>query len=143
VYATLAWQVATGAPDLLFAGNPYGPAIDRLRDVTSLPRAARVLAEPLLERPEALAGGLALAVAALAVPLVLRAPPGSPRVVAALLWSAGLATLLQAAPGAGPRTLGAVLPACVVVVVWALRPWQILLGTGSRTRSATLREPAP
>ena len=42
---------------------------------------------------------------------------------------------------AGVNALGAVVPAGLVVVAWALRPWRVLRRRGPARASATLRSP--
>ena len=143
VAATLAWQAATGGPGLLFAAVPLDPAVDDLRGARDLTAAAGRLAEPLLANPAALAGGVALVVAALAVPLVTGARAGGPRMVAALVWAAALAAPIALVPGARVDAAGAVLPACVLVVAWGLQPWRRFGRLGSRPASATLRGRTP
>ena len=143
VAATLVWQVATGAPGLLFASVPLEPASDDLDGARDVVAAADRLSEPLLAHPAALAGGAALIAAALAVPLVTRAPAGGRRLVAALVWAGALAAPIALVPGARIDAAGAVLPACVLVVAWGLQPWRRLGRLGSRPPSASLRGRTP
>jgi serine/threonine-protein kinase len=143
VAATLVWQVATGAPGLLFAAVPLEPAIDDLRGAHDVTDAAHRLADPLIAHPAALAGGAALVAAALAVPLVTGARAGGPRLIAALVWAAALAAPVALVPGARSDAAGAVLPACVLVVAWGLQPWRRLGRLGGRSVSATLRGRTP
>ena len=82
-----------------------------------------------------------MVVGAMCVPLVLRARPGRPRAVAAGIWVVLVAGSMVTVAAAGVNALGAVLPAGLVVVAWALRPWRVLHRRGPARASATLRSP--
>ena len=121
VVATLAWQVGAGT-DGLMAGGGYVRA--RRRDPRRRGVAARWprrrLWQPLAAHPRRVLQAPAIVVGAMCVPLVLRAPPGRPRAVAAAAlgrcsWRArwwrvadGAVAPRRRGPGrAGGRGLGA------------------------------------
>jgi hypothetical protein len=97
--------------------------------------------QPLADRPQAGLQALALVVAAMCVPLVLRARAGGPRVIAASLWVGTLTAVLVTTASDVPSALGAAIPAGLVVVGWAVRPWRSLRRRPSPRPSATLRGP--
>ena len=141
VAATLVWQVGAGAGGLMAGGDYVPPGVENLDGESSPAVAARRLWEPLAAHPEALLQAVALVVGAMCVPLVLRARPGRPRAVAATIWVVLVAGSMVAVATAGVNALGAVLPAGLVVVAWALRPWRVLGRRGAARASATLRSP--
>jgi hypothetical protein len=62
-------------------------------------------------------------------------------VIAAVLWVSVLAAVLVATAADTAMALGAAIPAGVVVVAWAVRPWRILSRRAPARPSATLRGP--
>jgi hypothetical protein len=141
VLATLVWQIGAGA-DALLAGGPFlGSAVRELDGETSLAVAAERLWQPLADRPEAGAQALALVCAALLVPVVMRAAPGGPRMLASAIWLAALGIAVVATAVDPANALGALLPAAAVVMAWAIRPWRSLRRTPPVRASATLRGP--
>ena len=141
VVATLVWQVAAGADGLMAGGGHLAPGVETLDGQSSPLVAARRLWDPLAAHPEALLQALAMVVGAMCVPLVLRARPGRPRAVAATVWVVLVAGSMVAVATAGVTALGAVVPAGLVVVAWALRPWRVLRRRAPARASATLRSP--
>jgi hypothetical protein len=141
VVAALAWQVGAGSDGLLAGGGHVASAVSDLDGEASPLAAADRLWQPLADRPEALVQGAALVGAAMCVPLVMRARAGGPRIVAAGLWVTGLAALLVATSATGEAALGAMIPAAVVILAWAVRPWRSLRRRGPARASATLRGP--
>ena len=137
----LAWQVAFGADTLMFGGPRVPAAIEDLRGELSPLVAGERLAEPLLAHPAALAQAGALVVAAMLVPLVLRARPGSTRALAAGGACIALLALLAGYSLDPAAALAAALPAAVIVMVWTLRPWRYLRARVGAAGSATLRNP--
>ncbi|HTI32976.1 MAG TPA: hypothetical protein VL422_04810, partial [Miltoncostaea sp.] len=103
--------------------------------------AAQRLWEPLSGMPQAGVQALVLVVAAMCVPLVARRRPDGPREVAALVWTAALSTALVVIAPDPADGLGAVIPAAIVLVAAAFRPWRALGDRGPRRVSATLRGP--
>ncbi|MGE0028355.1 MAG: protein kinase [Thermoleophilia bacterium] len=138
--AAVAWQVARGG-DLLAGAGYVEPAVSALRDERSPADAAEGLWRPLADMPQAGVQALILVVAAMCVPLVVRRRPDGPREAAALVWTAALAVALVAAAPDPADALGAVIPATIVLVAAAFRPWRALAERGSRKASATLRGP--
>ncbi len=138
--AAVAWQVARGG-DLLAGAGYVEPAVSALRDETSPADAAERLWRPLADMPQAGIQALVLIVAAMCVPLVLRRRPDGPREAAALIWTAALAVALVATAPDPADALGAVIPATIVLVAAAFRPWRALADRGARKASATLRGP--
>jgi hypothetical protein len=140
VAAAAAWQVAAGG-DVL-AGSGYAPpAVADLAGERSPADAAERLWQPLSGMPQAGVQALVLVGAAMLFPLVLRARPDGPREVAALAWTAALATGLVAAAPDPADALGAVIPAAIVLTAAAFRPWRALANRGAGGVSATLRAP--
>jgi len=137
---TFGWELWSGRPLLLGppASRPASGVLAGVRD----PAAAVSAVHGLLAGSWWLVWGAAgLLAAALAAPLVLRARPGRPRLVACLVWAAALgvvAVVGQPDPTVG---LAAVGPSAILIVVWALRPWRTLARMGAEPRSATLRGP--
>ena len=126
----------------VLAGAGYvEPAVSALRDERSPAEAAERLWQPLADMPEAGVQAAILVIAAMCVPLVTRLRPDGPREAAALAWTAALATALVVAAPDPADALGAVIPATVVLVAAAFRPWRALAGRGPRKASATLRGP--
>ncbi len=141
VAATLAWQIGAGADSLLAGGGFTGSAVSDLAGENSPTAVAERLWQPLADRPEAGIQALALVAAAMCVPLVLRARAGGPRVIAASLWVGVLGAVLVATAADVASALGAAIPAGVVVIGWAVRPWRSLRRRPSPGASATLRGP--
>ncbi len=137
----LAWQVAAGTETLMFGGPRVPSAIEALRGEVSPLVAAHRLTEPLLGHPAALAQAGALVAAAMLVPLVLRARPGSARALAAGGACVALLALLAGYSLDPAAALVAALPAAVIVMVWTLRPWRNLRAGVGSPGSATLRDP--
>jgi hypothetical protein len=137
--ATIAWQVAAGADGLMAGGGYLAPAVTDLEDEGSPVAAARRLWEPLGAEPVVLAQIGVMVVAALTVPLVMRARPGIARAAAAALWVAGMLVALSATATEIPAALGAAIPAAIVVCVWAVWPWRLVPDRGLVKVSATLR----
>jgi hypothetical protein len=124
------------------AGGGYvAPGVEDLDGEASPLAAAQRLWEPFADHPEALLQAGAMVVGALCVPLVLRARPGGRRTAAAATWVALVAGSMVAVATAGVDAVGAVVPAGLVVLAWALRPWRILRRRGLARASATLRSP--
>jgi eukaryotic-like serine/threonine-protein kinase len=140
VAAAVGWQVARGG-DLLAGAGYVEPAVSALRDERSPAEAAERLWQPLSDMPQAGVQTAVLVAAAMCVPLLVRLRPDGPREVAALAWTAALATALVVAAPDPADALGAVIPAAVVLVAAAFRPWRALAGRGPRKASATLRGP--
>ena len=141
VAATVAWQVGAGSDSLLAGGGFVGSAVRELDGERSPAVAAERLWQPLSDAPHAGVQALALVVAAMCAPLVLRARPGGPRLAAAATWILLLgAALVMPAPDAA-AALGAVIPAAIVVLAAALRPWRALRRRAPERVSATLRGP--
>jgi hypothetical protein len=137
--ATIGWQVAAGGDGLLAGGGYLDPAVSDLEDEGSPIVAAQRLWEPLGAEPLILAQIVVMAVAALTVPLVMRARPGAARAGAAALWVAGLMAALAATATDVPAALGATIPTAIVVGVWAVWPWRLVPDRGLVKVSATLR----
>jgi hypothetical protein len=141
VLGTLAWQAAAGSDGLMAGGGYVAPGVEDLDGEASPLAAAQRLWEPFADHPEALIQAGAMVVGALCVPLVLRARPGGRRTAAAAIWVALVAGSMVAVATAGVDAVGAVVPAGLVVLAWALRPWRILRRRGLARASATLRSP--
>jgi eukaryotic-like serine/threonine-protein kinase len=139
--AALAWQVATGADGLLAGGDALPSAVGALNEGSSPAAAGRALWEPLADRPEAVAQAAALVVAAMCVPLVLRAPVGGARLAACAAWLAAVGAALVATAPDAADAVAALVPAAVVVLAWAMRPWRVLRRRVPARASATLRTP--
>ena len=137
----IARQVAAGADALLPGGGLVEPAVRELDGERSPAVAAERLWQPLADAPQAGVQALAMVVAAMCVPLVLRARPGGPRVVAASAWILALGAALAGAADDPANALGAVIPAAIVILVWAVRPWRALRRRAPERPSATLRGP--
>ena len=137
---TFSWELWTGRPLLLgpAASRPASEVLAGVRD----PAAAIHRVQVLLSGSWWIVWGAAgLLVAALAAPLVLRARPGTQRVLACLGWAVvvgGIAVVGLPDPAVG---LAAVAPSAILIVVWAVRPWRTLSRIGAEPRSATLRGP--
>ncbi len=138
--AAVAWQVARGG-DLLAGAGYVEPAVSALRGERAPADAAERLWQPLADMPQAGVQALIIIVAAMCVPLVVRLRPDGPREAAALAWTAALAVALVATAPDPADALGAVIPATIVLVAAAFRPWRALAERGSRKASATLRGP--
>ena len=141
VAATVAWQLAAGTDGLLAGGGFTASAVGDLRDEASPAVAAQRLWQPLADHPGTGVQAAALVVAAMCVPLVMRARPGGPRVIGAALWTVAVAAVLVGSAHDVASALGAVIPAAVVVVGWSLRPWRSLGRRPPARASATLRGP--
>jgi hypothetical protein len=141
VVTMIAWQVAAGADALLPGGGLVESAVRDLDGERSPAVAAERLWQPLADAPQAGMQALAMVVAAMCVPLVLRARPGAPRVIAAGAWILALGAALVGAAADPANALGAVIPAAIVIVVWAVRPWRALRRRAPERVSATLRGP--
>jgi hypothetical protein len=137
--ATVAWQVGAGTDALLAGGGFTVSAVEDLDGQNSPPAAARRFWQPLLDHPQAgLQVGIMI-VAAMCVPLVLRARAGGPRAIVATSWVLVLVAALVATAGDTASALGATIPAGIVVIGWALRPWRSLRRRAPARASATLR----
>ncbi|MGD9696513.1 MAG: serine/threonine-protein kinase [Thermoleophilia bacterium] len=140
--AALAWPIAVGGGGLLAESGAVRSALGELRDERSPYVAGERLWQPLADRPEALMQAAVLVAAAMCVPLVMRAPQGTPRTVAACaaaLLAGGLLVALSSDP---VEAVGTCAPAVLVVVGAALRPWRALRRGGPARTSATLRSPS-
>ena len=102
---------------------------------------AERLWQPLADRPEVGVQALALGAAAMLVPLVLRTRPGGPRLIAATVWVVALTAVLVGTAADAASAFGAAIPAGVVVIGWAIRPWRSLRRRPPAGASATLRGP--
>jgi eukaryotic-like serine/threonine-protein kinase len=141
VVATVVWQVGAGSDSFLAGGGFVGSAVADLDGEGSPQAAAERLWQPLADRPEAALQAAAVLAAAMCVPLVVRARDGGPRVAAACLWIGALGGVLVATSADATTAAGAVIPAAIVVIVWAIRPWRSLRRRGPVRASATLRGP--
>jgi hypothetical protein len=139
--AAAAWALATGSGGLPIGGGQPAPAVAELAGGRSPVAAADRLWQPLADRPEIALQALAMAVAAMCVPLVLRAPPGGARIAAAGAWVAALGAALVAVSHDGPDVVAGLVPAALVVMAWAIQPWRSFVSRGPRRSSATLRSP--
>ena len=139
--AALGWQVAAGAGGLLAGGAPLPSAVGGLDEGSSPADAGRALWDPLADRPEALVQAAALVAAAMCVPLVLRARPGGPRLAACAAWVAAVGAALVATAPDAADAVAALVPAAVIVLAWAMRPWRVLRRRVPARASATLRNP--
>ncbi len=139
--AALGWQVAAGAGGLLAGGAPLPSAVGGLDEGSSPEDAGRALWDPLADRPEALVQAAALVAAAMCVPLVLRARPGGPRLAACAAWVAAVGAALVATAPDAADAVAALVPAAVIVLAWAMRPWRVLRRRVPARASATLRNP--
>lgn len=138
----LAWQLSAGADGLLSAGGYVSPAVHDLGGEASPVAAGRRLWEPLAADPGAALQVPVFVLAAMCVPLVLRAPAGAPRILATAGWVAALTAGLAAASGDVVTALGAVIPTAIVVMVWAVWPWRNRPRHARPRTSATLRSSA-
>jgi hypothetical protein len=141
VAATVAWQIASGTDSLLAGGGFTASAVGELEGEGAPEIILERLWQPLSDRPPTGIQALALVVAAMCVPLVLRARAGGPRVIAASLWVGVLTVVLVATAADVPAALGAAIPAGLVVIGWAVRPWRSLRRRPAPRPSATLRGP--
>lgn len=139
--ATIAWQIGAGSDSFLAGGGFVGSAVADLDGESSPQVVAERLWQPLADRPEVGIQAAAVIAAAMCVPLVLRARVGGPRVLAACAWLAGLGAVLIATSADQAAAVGAILPAGVVVIVWAIRPWRSFRRRVPVEASATLRGP--
>ena len=139
--AALGWQVAAGAGGLLAGGAPLPSAVGELDEGSSPADAGRALWDPLADRPEALVQAAALVAAAMCVPLVLRARPGGPRLAACAAWVAAVGAVLVATAPDAADAVASLVPAAVIVLAWAMRPWRVLRRRVPARASATLRNP--
>ncbi len=139
--AALAWQVAAGSDGLLAGGDPLPSAVGALEPDSSPAAAGRALWDPLAARPEAVAQAGALVAAAMCVPLVLRARPGGPRAAACACWLAAVGAALVATAADPTDAVAALVPAAIVILAWAARPWRVLRRRVPAKASATLRQP--
>ena len=127
--------------EILAAGGFTNSAVGDLADERTPSIVAERLWQPLADRPQAGLQALALVAAAMLVPLVLRARPGGPRVIAATLWVVALSAVLVATAADTASALGAAIPVGVIVIGWAVRPWRSLRRRPPARTSATLRGP--
>ena len=139
--AALAWQAAAGAGGLLAGGAPLPSAVGGLDEGSSPEDAGRALWDPLADRPGALVQAAALVAAAMCVPLVLRARPGGPRLAACAAWVAAVGAALVATAPDAADAVASLVPAAVIVLAWAMRPWRVLRRRVPARASATLRNP--
>ena len=139
--AALGWQVAAGAGGLLAGGAPLPSAVGELDEGSSPADAGRALWDPLADRPEAVVQAAALVAAAMCVPLVLRARPGGPRLAACAAWVAAVGAVLVATAPDAADAVASLVPAAVIVLAWAMRPWRVLRRRVPARASATLRNP--
>ncbi len=139
VAATVAWQIGAGTDSLLAGGGFTGSAVSELEGVRTPTLVAERIWQPLADRPQAGLQALALVIAAMCVPLILRARAGGPRVIVATLWVGFLGAAMVATAADTATALGAVIPAGMVVIGWAVRPWKTLGRRSRRGTSATLR----
>jgi hypothetical protein len=139
--ATLAWQTAAGTGGLLAGGDPVPSAVGGLDAGASPEAAGSALWDPLAGQRDALVQAGLLVAAAMCVPLVLRARPGGPRLAASAAWVAGVAVGLAATAPDAAAAVAAAVPAGVIVLAWAMRPWRVLRRRVPARASATLRNP--
>jgi eukaryotic-like serine/threonine-protein kinase len=139
--AALAWQAAAGTDGLLAGGAPLPSAVGGLDEGASPEAAGSALWDPLVDQPESLVQAGALVAAAMCVPLVLRARPGGPRLAACAAWVAALGIALSVAAPDAADAVAATVPAAVIVLAWAMRPWRVLRRRVPARASATLRNP--
>jgi hypothetical protein len=139
VLATLGWQILAGSSVLLLADVEVRPALRALEGMTAPVVAARRLSEPVRNHPEALAAAGVLVLAAMLVPLLVRARPGGQRIVLVAGWILGLSAAQIALTGAAGRLVETLLPSCIILAAWAARPWRPLAG---RAEARAVRGPA-
>ena len=138
----LAWQIGAGTDSLMFGGRRVDPQVAALDGDLNPVAAGEAVGGVLADQPGAAAQGAVLIVAALAFPLVLRAPAGGPRAAAAGAWGLGIVALAAAYSDDAAIAVAATLPTLVIAVVWGLRPWEYLTRRGGSTASATLPNPS-
>jgi eukaryotic-like serine/threonine-protein kinase len=140
--AALGWAVVAGSERPLLGGEPLSPAARALEGTGSPATVVRRLAAPLREQPGALTAVALLAAAAMAVPLLLRTPPGARRLAAVVAWAGGLAALQIALAGDATGVIEAIGPSAILLAAWAARPWRPLARRPESRPVATLRGPA-
>jgi hypothetical protein len=141
ILAALAWQTAAGTEGLLAGGGPLPSAVGGLDEGASPEAAGSALWDPLADQPDSLVQAGVLVAAAMCVPLVLRARPGGPRLAACAAWVAGVAIALATTAPNAADAVAATVPAAVIVLGWAMRPWRVLRRRVPARASATLRNP--
>jgi hypothetical protein len=104
--------------------------------------AARELYRPLGADPRALLGGALLAAAAMAVPLLLRSRAGWPRAALAVVWAGALWALVAILADGSQRAIETLLPSCILIGLWAARPWRVLARRDEEGPAAAARGPA-
>jgi eukaryotic-like serine/threonine-protein kinase len=139
--AALAWQTAAGTEGLLAGGGPLPSAVGRLDEGASPEAAGSALWDPLADQPDSLVRAGVLVAAAMCVPLVLRARPGGPRLAGCAAWVAAVAIVLATTAPNAADAVAATVPAAVIVLGWAMRPWRVLRRRVPARASATLRNP--
>lgn len=134
------WQVWAGGSGRLLGPSPLRPASAALDGESNLFSALDVAATAA--RPTwVLVQGATLLVAALVAPLLLRAPIGAARIAAVGAWSTAI-VVVCAVNGPDPtRVVAAVVPAAIILLVWAMRPWWTRAELGGPAGSATLPRP--
>jgi hypothetical protein len=142
VAAAVGWEVLAGADGLLFGSDPLPSGADALADVQAPLTAARELVQPLTAEPRALLGGALLAAAAMAVPLLLRSRPGWPRAALAIAWGGALWALVAILADGSARAIETLLPSCILLALWAVRPWRLLARRDEEGPTAAARGPA-
>jgi hypothetical protein len=141
--AAVGWVLLAGSGQgLLFANDPIQGAVHALVDQNSPITVLDRVIDPLRLHPDALVGAGLMIAFALAVPLLVRSRPGTPRVVAACLWAVGLATLAIALADGAARAPETLLGSCILVAAWAARPWRLLSRRSDGRPTVTLRGPA-
>ena len=69
------------------------------------------------------------------------APAGGARLAACAAWLAAVGAALVATAPDAADAVAALVPAAVVVLAWAMRPWRVLRRRVPARASATLRTP--
>ncbi len=140
--ALITWQLIDASVGLGLGPATGTPLLASLKETADPRRALEAVGTVLSDNRWVGSHAALLAIAALAVPLVMRLSPGGPRTLATL---AGACAVCAGAAALGPRAdiaLAATLPSAILMVIWAARPWRHLVRLAGGPASATLRGPS-
>lgn len=140
VVAMVMWEIATGTGAGMLGSSDASAAHTAIVDERSPLAALRSIGDTLAADPELLARAGVLVAAAIAARPALAGPEAS-RIMRAGAWCIGVLVGFALTASAPIDGATAALPACVIVLVIAARPWTHLRQRPAPQASATLRGP--
>ncbi len=140
VVAVLIWEIASGSGAGMLGGASASAAHAAVADERSPLAALGSITDAIAADPELLARAAVIVAAAVAARPALAGPEAS-RIMRTGAWCIGILVGFALTANTPIDGAAAALPACVIVLVIAARPWTHLRQRPAPQASATLRDP--